>query len=127
MVDDANRIIGIIDINLFTNEVVSIAQQKQVDNVFQLIGVHISLGKTVSSWASFRGRFPWLLCNIASGIVCAFIAGRYELLISQVVVLAMFLTVVLALAESVSIQSMTPTLQVFLHQKVSWRLMIYRR
>jgi magnesium transporter len=85
-----------------------------------MIGVHVSLGKTVSSWASFRGRFPWLLCNITSGIICAFIASRYELLISQVVALAMFLTVVLAIAESVSIQSMTLTLQVFLHQQVSW-------
>jgi magnesium transporter len=121
VVDDANRIIGIVDINLFTDEVVSIAQQREVDNVFQLIGVHISLGKTVSSWSSFKERFPWLLCNVTSGIICAFIAGRYELLISQVVVLAMFITVVLALAESVSIQSMTLTLQVFLQQRVSWQ------
>lgn len=121
VVDDANRITGIVDINVFTDGVVNVAQQQQIDNVFQLIGVHISLGKTVSSWASFKGRFPWLFCNIASGVLCAFIAGRYALLISQVVVLAMFLTVVLALAESVSIQSMTLTLQVFLQEKVSWR------
>jgi magnesium transporter len=121
VVDDANRIIGIVDINLFTDEVVSIAQQRQVDNVFQLIGVHISLERAVSSWASFKGRFPWLLCNVTSGIICAFIASRYELLISRVIVLAMFITVVLALAESVSIQSMTLTLQVFLQQRVSWQ------
>ena len=121
VVDDANRITGIVDINLFTDGVVNVAQQRQIDNVFQLIGVHISLGKTFSSWSSFKGRFPWLFCNIASGIICAFIAGRHELLISEVAVLAMFLTVVLALAESVSIQSMTLTLQVFLQEKVSWR------
>ena len=121
VVDDENRIIGVVDINLFTNEVVSVAQQRQVNNVFQLIGVHISLGRTVSSWSSFKERFPWLLCNITSGIICAFIAGRYELLISEVVALAMFLTVVLALAESVSIQSMALTLQVFLQQQVSWQ------
>jgi magnesium transporter len=121
VVDEANRIIGIVDINLFTDKVVNIAQQRQIDSVFQLIGVHISLGKAVSSWVSFKGRFPWLFCNIASGIICAFIASRYELLISEVVVLAMFLTVVLAIAESVSIQSMTLTLQVLLQKKVSWR------
>jgi magnesium transporter len=126
VVDDENRIVGIVDINLFTDEVVSLAHQRQVNNVFQLIGVHISLGKTVSSWADFRGRFPWLFCNITSGIICAFIASRYELLISEVVVLAMFITVVLALAESVSIQSMTLTLQVFLQQQVSWRRIFTR-
>jgi magnesium transporter len=121
VVDDAGRITGTVDINLFTTEVVSIAQQRQVDNVFQLIGVHVSLGKTVSSWAGFRNRFPWLLCNITSGIICAFIASRYELLISEVVVLAMFLTVALAMAESVSIQSMTLTLQTMLQHRTSWR------
>jgi magnesium transporter len=126
VVDDSNRIIGIVDINLFTDEVVSLAQQRQVNNVFQLIGVHISLGKPVSSWADFRGRFPWLSCNIISGIICAFIASRYELLISEVIVLAMFITVVLALAESVSIQSMTLTLQVFLQQQVSWHRIFTR-
>jgi len=121
VVDDSNKILGIVDINLFTDEVVSLAQQRQVDNVFQLIGVHVSLGKTVSSWAGFTNRFPWLLCNITSGIICAFIASRYELLISEVVVLAMFLTVALAMAESVSIQSMTLTLQTMLQRRTSWR------
>ncbi len=120
VVDDVNRLVGVVDVRLFTDEIAGIAHQRQLDNVFQLIGVHVSLGKTVSSWASFQSRFPWLLCNITSGIICAFIASRYELLIGQVAALAMFITVVLALAESVSIQSMTLTLQVFLQQQVSW-------
>jgi len=120
VVDDDKKIIGIVDINLFTSEVVTLAHQRQIDSVFQLIGVHVTLGKTISSWADFKSRFPWLLCNITSGIICAFIASRYELLISQVVALAMFLTVALAMAESVSIQSMTLTLQTFVQQKTSW-------
>ncbi|MGA2172585.1 MAG: CBS domain-containing protein [Sedimentisphaerales bacterium] len=121
VVDDEKRIVGVIDINFFTNEVVGIAHQRHLDNIFQLIGVHVSLGKAMHSWSSFKGRFPWLLCNITSGIICAFIASRYELLIKEVAVLAMFITVVLAIAESVSIQSMTLTLQVFLQEQVSWR------
>jgi magnesium transporter len=121
VVDDANKIVGVVDINLFTDEVVNIAHQNQLSNVFQLIGVHITLGKTVSTWAGFKSRFPWLLCNLTSGIICAFIASRYELLISEIAIIAMFMTVVLAMAESVSIQSMTLTLQVLLQHQVSFR------
>jgi magnesium transporter len=121
VVDDSKKILGIVDINLFTDEIVSITQQRHLDNVFQLIGVHVTMGKKVSTISNFRGRFPWLLCNISSGIICAFIASHFELLISQVAVLAMFITVVLAISESVSIQSMTLTLQVLLHQQTSWR------
>lgn len=121
VVDDDNKILGIVDINLFTDDVVSLAHQRQLDNVFQMIGVHVSIGKKGSPWSDFKGRFPWLFCNISSGILCAFIAGRYELLISELAILAMFITVVLAIAESVSIQSMALTLQVLLQRNVSWR------
>lgn len=124
VVDNERKIIGIVDINLFTDEVVNSARLRQAGNIFQLIGVHISLGKSVSSWTGFKSRFPWLLCNLSSGLVCAFIAGRFELLISQIAVLAMFITVVLAMAESVSIQSMTLTLQVLLQEQISFRRII---
>ncbi len=124
VVDDENKILGIVDINLFTDEVVSIAHQQQLENIFQLIGVHLSIGKKISPWVDFKGRFPWLFCNIFSGIICAFIASRYELLLSQLVILAMFITVTLAISESVSIQSMTLTLQVLLHRNISWRRII---
>jgi magnesium transporter len=121
VVDDNNKILGIVDINLFTDEVVSLAHQRQLENVFQMIGVHVSIGKKVSPLSDFKGRFPWLFCNISSGIICAFIASRYELLIREVAIIAMFITVVLAISESVSIQSMTLTLQVLLQRNVSWR------
>jgi magnesium transporter len=121
VVDDDNKILGIVDINLFTDEVVSLAHQQQLENVFQMIGVHVSIGKKVSALSDFKGRFPWLFCNISSGIICAFIASRYELLIRELAILAMFITVVLAIAESVSIQSMTLTLQVLLQQNISWQ------
>ena len=124
VVDDENKILGIVDINLFTDEVVSIAHQRELENVFQLIGVHLSIGKKISPLADFKGRFPWLFCNISSGIICAFIASRYELLLRELVILAMFITVVLAIAESVSIQSMTLTLQVLLQRNVSWRRLL---
>jgi magnesium transporter len=120
VVDNDSKIVGIVDINLFTDEVISSSRRQQLKNIFQLIGVHIKLGKSVSTWAGFRSRFPWLLCNLTSGIICAFIANRYEFLLSEIAILAMFITVVLAMAESVSIQSMTLTLQVLLQQKISF-------
>ncbi|HNQ24218.1 MAG TPA: CBS domain-containing protein [Phycisphaerae bacterium] len=123
VVDDENRLLGVIDLSQFTDELLTTAQH-QVDSAFQLIGVHVALGRRVSSWASFKDRFPWLLCNMASGTICALIAGQFDLLLSEVVILAMFITVVLALGESVSMQSMTITLQGLLGQQTSWRQML---
>jgi hypothetical protein len=58
------------------------------------------------AWAS-SGSFPWLLCNMASGLLCAWIAWRYEGLVREVAMLAMFIPLVLAMGESVSMQAMT--------------------
>jgi magnesium transporter len=121
VVDGAGRLMGIVDISLFTDEVLAFARRQGADNVFQLIGVHVALGRRVPPWTSFRDRFPWLLCNVASGTLCALIAAGHQALIRDVALLALFITVVLALAESVSMQSMTLTLQALVERKVSWR------
>jgi len=60
---------------------------------------------------AFRYRFPWLGATIASGVTCALLASFFEATLAQTLVLAFFLTLVLGLAESVSMQSMTVTIQ----------------
>ena len=123
VVDDERRLLGVLDLSHFTEDALdtlSMVKRPQVDRFFQLLGLHISLNRHVSPWAQFRERFPWLLCNVASGLMCAVIASFYELLIQQVVLLAMFMTVVLALGESVSMQAMTITLQALNVKHFSW-------
>lgn len=126
VVDDKWRMLGVLDLSHFTEDALdalSLVQRPQVDRFFQLLGLHISLNQHVSAWAQFRERFPWLLCNVASGLMCAVIASFYELLIQQVVLLAMFMTVVLALGESVSMQAMTITLQALDVRHFSWGIL----
>jgi magnesium transporter len=124
VVDAANRIVGVIDVTLFTDEIFDVSERQANRDVFQLIGIHIARGRTGSPWVGFRDRFPWLLCNIAGGLACAFIAGQYEAFLDTVIVLALFIPVVLTLAEGVSIQSMTITLQGFRDEKVDWHRLI---
>jgi magnesium transporter len=111
VVDEAGRLQGILDITLFSDEVVSFEERAAVDDVFQVIGVHVARGRQERPWAAFRARFPWLLANIAGGLACAALLARYERFLDAALVLALFMPVVLALAESVSVQSMTLTLQ----------------
>lgn len=117
---DRGELRGVIDVSLFTDEVFSIAEKQSGNDAFQLIGVHLARARSGNSWESFRDRFPWLLCNIAGGITAAILAGLYESLLAAVVVLALFIPVVLALAESVSIQSMSLTIQGFHEGEVQW-------
>jgi len=113
VVDAGGRLQGVVDVNLFTDEVFDMSESRSAEDIFQLIGVHVARAREAWPWGAVAERFPWLLCNIAGGVLCALVASRHEALLNQAVLLALFLPVVLALAESVSIQAMTLTLQGF--------------
>ncbi len=111
VVDDAGRLLGTVDLSLFTDEMIDAGARREAEDVFQLLGIHVARGRPASPWASFRDRFPWLLCNVGGGIACALLAGLHEALLDARIVLALFVPVVLALSESVSMQAATLTMQ----------------
>ncbi len=114
VVDEERRLLGIVDVELYTDELGDIERREESDELFQLIGVHLTESQQASPWTAFRSRFPWLLANIGGGILAAFLSGVFEAELQKAVALALFIPVVLALAESVSIQSVSLALQ-------SWR------
>ena len=108
VIHDDGTLAGTVDVGVFTGEIIDVARETY-DEIYQLLGVHATAMAT--PWSSYRDRFPWLLSNITGGLICAFVAGQFESLLQQIVVLALFIPIVLALAESVSMQSATLTLQ----------------
>jgi magnesium transporter len=106
VVDADGHLHGIVDVSLFTDQ---LSEVRVAEEAFQLIGIHVVAG--LGPIAGFKDRFPWLTANIAGGLLAAFVTSLYESLLDAVVVLALFIPVVLALAESVSMQSVTLTLQ----------------
>lgn len=120
VVSASGELVGQVDVKVFTDEVVGHAK-RSFDDIFQIIGVHATQGRT--TWLSFRDRFPWLLTNVTGGLLCAVLVSQYEHLLDTAVVLAVFLPMVLALAESVSMQSATLTLHGLHSGGVTWRLL----
>ena len=118
VVDEARRLHGIADVGLFTREMAELAGRQGADDVFQLIGIHLVQG--LGPWSGFKDRFPWLLTNVAGGLMAAFVTSRYQALLDAVVVLALFIPIVLALAESVSIQSVTVALLTLHGRRPTW-------
>lgn len=118
VVNDRHELKGVVDVNLFTDEVIDMAK-RTYDDIFQLIGIHTTEQR--STWLAFRDRFPWLLCNIGGGLLAAFIASRFEHLLQEVIVLSLFIPIVLALGESVSMQALTLTLQGMTDGPVIWK------
>lgn len=122
IVDEDRHLLGVVDVNLFTDEMVSLNEPDKHGDIFETIGFRFSEIRNASPLKAFRYRFPWLLATILSGTMCALLVGVFELTLAASLVLAFFLTLVLGLGESVSIQSMTVTVQMLNVQNptMSW-------
>jgi magnesium transporter len=121
VVDEQKRLLGTLDVNLFTEEVFDLAERERFDDVFETIGFRISQLRDASPLKAFTHRFPWLLATVTSGILCALISGAFEMTLAKSVVLAFFLALVLGLGESVSIQSVSLAIQALHNRTPTWR------
>src|SRR5262245_39535571 len=78
VVDSQRRILGLVDVDLYTSEVRDLDDNSQREDLFQRIGVHLAGEQTGNVWLAFRRRFPWLGCNVTAGLIAALLAGVYE-------------------------------------------------
>jgi len=129
VVDKSRRIVGVVDVNVFREEVLDIAERKQTEDVFQSLGFRVSEVSQASARKAFTLRFPWLLATIAGGTLCAFLSGTFAETLEQQLLLAFFLTLVLGLGESVAAQSLAVTLQAMHHSTptLKWLLLAVKK
>lgn len=126
VVDDDRRVIGLVDVDLYTEELGDLNQNDESfrregnDDLFQLIGVHLTEAEQRRPTLAFRRRFPWLLANVAGGMLAALLADAYED-VATLALVTPFIPVVLTLSESVAIQSVSLALQTLHGERPSVR------
>lgn len=117
VLDKDKKLLGVIDVGHYLEESVDVANTKQRLQIFQMLGFFLDEGKKPSVWKSYRTRMPWIFCNMFGGLACAVISRIYEPVLSNVIILAMFIPLVLSLSESISMQSMTQSLSLLPNSK----------
>jgi len=111
VVDSERRVVGVVDVSVFTDEVFDLAERQEVEDLFETIGFRVSQVRRASPARAFRLRFPWLVATITGGTACAVIAGLFQTTLAASLVLAFFLTLVLGLADAVCVQTLTVAVQ----------------
>lgn len=124
VVDDRNHLLGVIDVGLYLEEKVDVASARRRSDIFQMIGMYVEEGKRPSPWKGYRSRMPWIFCNMFGGFACAVISRVFEIVLAKVLLLAMFIPLVLTLSESISMQSMTQSMQLIKKHRRSWKYTI---
>ena len=122
--DEKNHFIGIFEIPVKEllamhgpSHKAGLPSQKQL---FQMMGLTIQK-KRHTGIGEFIHRMPWLFCNLAGGLICAWIASDFGDVLTRFVILSFFIPLVLTLGESIAMQSMTLAISAFISRATLWR------
>jgi magnesium transporter len=125
VVDEDRRIVGLVDVDLYTRELRDLDRSESHNDLFQLIGLHVTEAQQQSVPALFRRRFPWLLATLAGGLLAALISDGYYATASLALVVP-FIPLVLGLAGSVTAQSVSLALQTLHGRTPTWSALLPR-
>jgi magnesium transporter len=120
VVDPQRRIVGVVNVSLFADEVLDLSEKSHLNDVFQTIGLRVAEVQSATPVRAFRLRFPWLVSTLLGGLCCAILTSLFEATLATSLVLAFFLTLVLGLGESVSAQSLGVALQSLHGNAAGW-------
>lgn len=119
VVDAEHKLVGLVDADLYTDELADLERRREGDDLFQLVGVYLTEADQRRAVLAARKRFPWLLCNVAGGMIAAVIADAH----ADVAALALvtpFIALVTGVAEGVAMQSVRLALQTMHGRRAAW-------
>jgi len=126
VVNPEKKVVGFFDIKMCFQENEDLCKADKSQEIFQLLGIHLEMNSYKHPFDAYRKRMPWIFCNMVGGVACAIISFMFKMVLTKIILLAMFIPLVLALSESISMQSMTQSLQITRKQKTSWKKMASR-
>jgi magnesium transporter len=103
VVDTANRLVGVITID----DVVDVIEEEAEEDIKALGGVTSDEQLSDSVWTIARGRFNWLLVNLATAFLASSVLGLFEGQLEQMVALAVLAPIVASQGGNAATQTMT--------------------
>src|SRR3989337_1910567 len=127
VVDNQEILVGIARANDFIEDTLAMEEktEQERDNLLKIIGIQLEEFRKPTIFKSTFLRFPYLLFNILSGLLCAFITKLFGRTIDEFIFIAFFITIILGLAESIGTQAVAVTLSYFEKTIKLRRLVLY--
>lgn len=121
VVNEAGRLVGVITID----DAMAVLSDEAEEDILRLAGVgEESLSDRVLEIA--RGRFGWLLVNLATAILASVVIAQFEATIAQIVALAVLMPIVASMGGNAGTQSLTVAVRALATRDISasnlWRV-----
>jgi magnesium transporter len=103
VVDADNRLVGVITID----DVVDVIEEEADEDLKAMGGVSSDEELSDSVWTIAKGRFNWLLVNLATAFLASAVLGLFEGQLEQMVALAVLAPIVASQGGNAATQTMT--------------------
>jgi magnesium transporter len=102
VVDAGGRLAGVITID----DAMTVLDEEHEEDMLRLAGVGDASNLSDGVWATVRRRFPWLLVNLGTANLAAFVISRFEASIAALVALAVLMPIVASMGGNAGTQSL---------------------
>ncbi len=114
VVDHSRRLVGVITVD----DVVDVIDEEAEEDILALAGV-ADTGVNESIREITKGRFTWLLANLATAILASLVIGAFEATIEQMVALAVLMPIVASMGGNAGTQTMTVAVRAIATKELS--------
>ena len=124
MVDTDNRLVGVITVD----DVVDVIEEEADEDLKALGGVTSDEELSDSVWTIARGRFNWLLVNLATAFLASSVLGLFEGQLEKMVALAVLAPIVASQGGNAATQTMTVAVRALATRELgannAWRVVL---
>jgi magnesium transporter len=124
VVDTENRLVGVITID----DVVDVIEEEADQDLKALGGVTSDEELSDSVWTIARGRFNWLLVNLATAFLASSVLGLFEGQLEKMVALAVLAPIVASQGGNAATQTMTVAVRALATRELgdwnAWRVVL---
>jgi magnesium transporter len=124
VVDEADRLVGVITVD----DVVDVIEEEAEKDIKALGGVTGDEQLSDSVWTIARGRFNWLLVNLATAFLASSVLGLFEGELQKMVALAVLAPIVASQGGNAATQTMTVAVRALatreLRDSNAWRVVL---
>jgi magnesium transporter len=115
VVDDSGRLVGVITID----DIVDVIQEAASEEIKALGGVRAQEELSDNFWRIARGRFLWLLVNLATAFIASTVLKLFEKQLEQMVALAVLAPIIASQGGNSATQTMTVAVRALATRELS--------
>ena len=116
VVDLENKLVGVITVD----DVIDILKDEATEDVFRLAGVSAEDGVLSAPLDSLKRRLPWLLVNLGTAFIAAWVVSLFSRTITEVVAIASLMPVVAGMGGNAATQTLAVVVRGLALGELTW-------